>query len=66
MEIRYCMLTAAFDHEESRHPQEVLRSLGIEWDEAIPQSLFDCWIFKGCINVPDNIPSYLKPRTNKR
>jgi len=60
MEIKYCMLTAGFNCNETRHPQKVMRGLGIKYESSRPESLFDCWIFNGCTNVPKNPPEYLK------
>ena len=45
---------------EMRHPQTVMRELGIEYDEGIPQSLGDQWWFMGCSNVPEVLPGFIE------
>jgi len=57
--LNYCILTAWVDHKESRHPQLVMKELGITYQHATPQSLNDTWWFWNCENVPDELPSYL-------
>lgn len=58
MEIKFCLLEQGFNSSKNPqgHAQKVMKDLGIEYDEARPESLFDCWIFKGCRNVPDELP----------
>lgn len=34
--------------------------LGITYQHATPQSMYDCWIFWNCVNVPEVLPSYLR------
>jgi hypothetical protein len=41
------------------HAQEYVRSLGITYDHATPQSIADCWWFWNCKNVPDPLPAAL-------
>ena len=62
MKIKFCMLEQGYhpDNNPQGHPQKIMRELGIEWDESIPESLFDCWIFKGCTNVPDKLPPCIR------
>lgn len=47
------------DAGEMRHAQEVMRELGIEYTYAVPQSIFDCWWFLGCTDVPDELPAFI-------
>lgn len=54
-------LYAAYDSGENRHPQDVMRGLGITYAIATPQSIFDSWWFWGCENVPETLPAYLTP-----
>lgn len=44
---------------EDRNPPSVMNTLGIMYKESIPQSISDCWQFFGCVNLPDELPSYL-------
>lgn len=57
--LRYCIYRACLEKEQ-RHPQEVMRSLGIKYEHATPMSVFDMWVFWLC-NIPSGIelPSYL-------
>ena len=41
------------------HPQNLMKSLGIEYILATPQSMGVQWWFWGCTNVPDPLPEYL-------
>lgn len=50
----------AHDAQVDKHPQLMMKELGIIYTEAIPQSLYDGWEFNGCSNVPDVLPAYLK------
>lgn len=43
-----------------RHPQKIMQSLGISYKIAVPQSLFDCWEFFGCENIPKDIPECIQ------
>ena len=57
-DLRFCCL----DVNDQRHPQVIMKSLGITYEKAIPQSIADQWWFLGC-TVPEGmvLPSYLKP-----
>lgn len=59
MHLRYCMMTAGIDCNEDRHPQLVMRELGITYQHATPQSMGDQWWFWNCQNVPSELPKYL-------
>lgn len=47
---------------DRRHAQEVMRSLGITYKEAIPSSVLDRWDFLFCENVPDELPKFMTAR----
>lgn len=47
------------------HAQKVMKDLSIEYDESESSSFADCWIFKGCTNVPEKLPPCVKVITNK-
>lgn len=59
MHIRYDICGADESGNERRHPQEVMKSLGITYQHATPQSIADQWWFWNCKNVPDELPRYL-------
>lgn len=44
---------------ENRHPQIVMKELGITYQHATPQSIADQWWFWNCKNVPEKLPVYL-------
>lgn len=52
--LRYLM-----DNCPSGHPQVVMKSLGITYQHATPQSIGDQWWFWNCENIPDPLPEYL-------
>jgi hypothetical protein len=58
MHLKYCLM-AAFYAKETRHAQEVMKSLGIQFQNATPQSLYDQWWFWNCTNIPSPLPEYL-------
>lgn len=57
--LRYCMMGAMINHDESRHPQKVMKELGIDYQHATPQSMGDQWWFWNCENIPDDIPGFI-------
>lgn len=38
------------------HAQIAMKKLGITYQMAVPQSLYDSWWFFNCENVPDPLP----------
>ncbi len=42
-----------------RHPETTMKELGITYQRAVPQSLFDCWIFWNCRDIPEKLPKFL-------
>jgi hypothetical protein len=55
----YCLNTATFECGMNEHPQTVMRTLGITYQHAVPQSIADRWWFFNCSNIPDPLPKYL-------
>lgn len=54
--LRYdCM--GAYYAGENRHPQTVIRELGITYEKAIPQSMGDQWWLFNC--QFDSLPEYI-------
>lgn len=53
--LTYSMHTAA-NEGMGKHPQAVMKDLGIKYRKAVPQSISDSWQFWGCSNVPENLP----------
>jgi len=53
------MQTAFQDCNERRHPQIVMKELGITYDEGVPQSICDQWWFFNCSNLPKVLPLFL-------
>lgn len=41
------------------HPQKIMKDLGIEYQHATPQSLYEQWWFWNCENIPEPLPEYL-------
>lgn len=54
MHLRYDMYSAP-----AGHPQAVMRSLGITYQHATPQSIADQWWFWNCEGVPEDLPDFL-------
>lgn len=42
------------------HAQQVMRNLGVSYAHSVPQSLFDCWVFFGCENLPNPLPEFMR------
>lgn len=59
--LRYDLMWASFHCNENRHPQEVMKELGIIYQHSTPQSMVDQWWFWNCENTPEILPSYLTP-----
>lgn len=59
----FCFRTAD-ECGESRHPQKVMKALGITYQIAVPQSINDSWEFWNCENVPDKLPAYIEARND--
>lgn len=45
---------------DSRHPQIVMKELGITYQHAVPQSVADCWQFFNCENIPKQLPRWIE------
>lgn len=58
IDLIYSMIGASYAGE-SRHPQIVLKELGINYKFAIPQSLYDSWWLFGCSDVPSELPEFI-------
>tara|TARA_R100000541_G_scaffold58953_1_gene71194 strand:- start:38 stop:247 length:210 start_codon:yes stop_codon:yes gene_type:complete len=67
MKIRFCLLEQGYNASKNPqgHAQKVMEDLGIKYEKATPQSLFDCWIFEGCYNIPEVLPPCVKLSNNK-
>ena len=61
MHLRFNTLTASIGCSENRHPQVVMRELGITYQHATPQSMGDQWWFWNCKGAPADLPKYLAP-----
>ena len=59
--LRYCLMEAGLGCNEDRHPQMVMKELGITYQHSTPQSIGDQWWFWNCENIPEITPSYLTP-----
>lgn len=46
-------------YDVTEHAQKVMKDHGITYQVAVPQSLYDCWMFFNCENVPDPLPDFL-------
>lgn len=45
---------------DNRHPQVVMRELGIKYLYAVPHSIASQWFFWGCDNVPNPLPAHFR------
>lgn len=57
--LRFDCITAQIKYDEHRHPQEVMKDLGITYQHATPQTVGDQWWFWNCQNIPDNLPGHI-------
>jgi hypothetical protein len=53
------MMAAGIDCSENRHPQVVMRELGITYQQATPQSIADQWWFWNCSGMPTVLPKFI-------
>lgn len=54
----YSLMGSAYAGDQ-RHAQEVMESLGITYQIAVPQSLYDSWWFFNCENIPADLPEWI-------
>lgn len=45
-------------NSDTRHPEEVFKSLGIKYDSYQPNSYQECWHLMGVTNMPNPIPPH--------
>tara|TARA_R110000803_G_scaffold188111_1_gene250514 strand:+ start:4786 stop:5073 length:288 start_codon:yes stop_codon:yes gene_type:complete len=63
--LKYCIPTAYLDAGETGNPATVMRSLGITWQHATPQSIDESYWFWNCENVPEDshdLPIFINER----
>lgn len=53
-------IRGADESGQTRHPQEVMKDLGITYFCATPQSIADQWWFWNCNRIPGLLPPFLK------
>lgn len=56
--LRYDIMGAHYDAGEERHPEVVLRELGITFENSIPQSMGDQWWLFNC-KFDRELPKYI-------
>lgn len=56
--LRFWMQTA-YESGFTDHSQRVMKSLGIVYQDAIPQTIGDQWWFLNCENIPSLMPDFL-------
>lgn len=57
--LRYDYMTAGMNCNETRHAQEVMKELGITYQDATPQSMGNQFWFWNCKNIPENLPEFI-------
>ncbi len=57
--LKYDVTLAGLSCGEIRHPEVVMKVLGINYKQSVPHSIADVWIFEDCLNVPETLPDYL-------
>ncbi len=53
------LVEGLYKAEIKKHPQVVMKDLGITYQHSTPQSVADQWWFWNCENLPDPLPPYL-------
>lgn len=59
MHLKFETMSACMECNETRHPQVVMRELGITYQHATPQSMGDQWWFWNCKGMPADLPKFL-------
>ena len=54
--LRLCMI----DMPKDKHPQVVIKDLGVEYKDYKIISVADAWVFYDCSNIPELLPNYLE------
>ena len=44
---------------ENRHPQIVMKELGITYEKSEGVAIRDAWFFYGCSNIPEKLPDFI-------
>ena len=50
----------AYESGATKHPQKVIKELGITYQHATPIMIADQWWFWNCENIPNPLPPYLE------
>ena len=58
LNLNYCT-RSAFEDGETKHPQIIMKKLGIVYQKATVISVADQWWFWNCKNLPKKLPIYL-------
>ncbi len=59
-------LIGADNGGDKRHAEEIMKSLGITYERAVPQSIADQWLFFDCKNVPEKLPEFITAFSSAR
>ena len=59
MHLRYDVYGAGLDNEFT-HPQQMMASLGITYEEAKPDSMGTQWWFMDCDHLPAVLPPWIE------
>jgi len=69
MNVKFCMMYSHFSKEPENtgeikrlgamHPQKAMKELGITYQYATPQSMYEQWWFWNCQGLPDELPPFL-------
>lgn len=63
--LRYDLYAAALARE-NRHPEVVMRELGITYQDATPQPTGAQWLLWDCENLPAAMPKFLTEITSEQ
>ncbi|MNQ90151.1 hypothetical protein D3C85_1054810 [compost metagenome] len=57
--LKFCMYGQCLAGD-TRHAQQVMREMGINYKKAVSQSINDSWHFWGVENVPEELPKWMQ------
>jgi hypothetical protein len=64
MNLVYDVLKAV-ECKEQRHPQAVVKELGIKYKYSKAYTTADKWVFNDCTNIPSTLPIFIKDEPMK-
>ena len=60
IDLRYNLMDAHMLYDNTERPSKVIERLGIKYERWEPHPIADQIILRGCSNVPEKLPDWIK------